>query len=95
MTARMNPQMHMPLAPRLAPQVDPIDDEDDNLATTEGRPLVVWLLMAVALVAMAFLLGSAPQALAKDALPRPAAKVPANASAAPAALGVASLAFGG
>ena len=95
MTARMNPQMHLPLAPRPAPQVDPIDDDDDNVATTESRPLLVWLLMAVALVAMAFLLGSAPEALAKDTPPRPVAQVPGNANAAPLAHGAASLAFGG
>jgi len=45
--------------------VDTPFDDDDNFGDAEGRPLVVWLLMAVALVTMAFLLGSSPEALAQ------------------------------
>ena len=41
-----------------------LDDDDDPMALSESRPLLVWFLMAVALVAMAFLLGAAPDARA-------------------------------
>jgi hypothetical protein len=71
-----------------------IEVDDDEFGDVEGRPLVGWFLMAVALVAMAFLIGAGPEASAHPV------KAPAAAPAAVAAQVVAprasaDLAFGG
>jgi hypothetical protein len=72
----------------------PLDDDDD-FGDVEARPLLGWLMMAVALVAMAFLVGgggasaSAPQNV--TAAPPPATSVAAMVGE-PSAAGVA---FGG
>ena len=41
-----------------------LDDDEDDFGDVESRPLLGWFLMAVALVAMAFLIGSGPEASA-------------------------------
>jgi hypothetical protein len=46
-----------------------IEDDEDEFSDVEGRPLVGWFLMAVALVAMAFLIGAGPQAVARPINP--------------------------
>ena len=68
------------------------EDDDDNFGDTESRPLVVWFLMAVALVAMAFLLGSAPEAMAQ---PVAAAAEPSPTVQALMRSEAAGLAYGG
>jgi hypothetical protein len=70
------------------------DDDDDDFGDTEGRPLVVWLLMAVALVTMAFLLGSSPEALAHP-VNAPAAAEPSPTVQALMRSEAAGLAYGG
>jgi hypothetical protein len=72
--------------------IDPIQD-DDEAAEFEGRPLFVWLMMAIALVAMAFLLGAAPEASARPARAAAATAVPAMPQAALATS--ADVVFGG
>jgi len=49
------------------------DDDFDDLHETQDRPLLVWLMMAVALVAMAALLAAAPEASARELRPAAAA----------------------
>ena len=71
-----------------------IDDDDDNFGDAEGRPLVVWLLMAVALVTMAFLLGSSPEVLAQP-VAAPAAAEPSPIVQALMRSEAAGLAYGG
>ena len=62
---------------------DDFDDLQDSLRETQDRPLLVWLLMAVALVAMAVLLAAAPEASARELRPAATAlAVPAGAQAA-------------
>ena len=73
--------------------VESMDDDDDELGRQESRPLLVWFLMAVALVAMAFLLGSAPQVVAHAELPDAGAAGALYAVSAPAEMP--DLAFGG
>ena len=73
---------------------DPQTDDDDDFGDTESRPLVVWLLMAVALVTMAFLLGSAPQALAHP-VSAPASIEPSPTTQALLNSEAAGLAYGG
>ena len=72
--------------------VDTPFDDDDNFGDAEGRPLVVWFLMAVALVAMAFLLGSSPEAMAH---PVAAAAEPSPIAQALTLSEAAGLAYGG
>jgi hypothetical protein len=47
----------------------PIEDDDDEFGDKESRPLFGWFLMAVALVMMAFLIGSGPEASAHSIKP--------------------------
>ena len=72
----------------------PFEEDDDTFGETEGRPLVVWLLMAVALVTMAFLLGSSPEALAQQ-VAAPAAAEPSPIVQALMRSEAAGLAYGG
>ena len=53
--------------------LDSTDDDFDDMHETQDRPLLVWLMMAVALVAMAALLAAAPEASARDLRPAAAA----------------------
>jgi hypothetical protein len=85
------------------PHAEPqFDDDDDEFGDVESRPLLGWLLLAVALVAMAFLVGAGPHAMAGSVSPAPAqpqaAASPApvaTASQATQASEVAGLAYGG
>jgi hypothetical protein len=52
---------------------DTPDDDFDDLQETRDRPILVWLMMAVALVAMAALLAAAPEASARALRPAAAA----------------------
>ena len=67
-----------------------IEVDDDEFGDVEGGPLVGWFLMAVALVAMAFLIGAGPEASANP-IKAPVA-VSAQVAASPASV---DLAFGG
>ena len=53
--------------------LDSTDDDFDELRETQDRPLLVWLVMAVALVAMAALLAATPEASARELRPAAAA----------------------
>jgi hypothetical protein len=55
-----------------------IPDDEDEFGDVEGRPLVGWFLMAVALVAMAFLIGSGPEASAHSVKPAVAGQATAS-----------------
>jgi hypothetical protein len=78
------------------PHAEPQFDDDDEFGEVESRPLLGWLLMAVALVAMAFLVGAGPHATAGQfnapAAPEAAAAPVASANQASEAAG---LAYGG
>jgi hypothetical protein len=71
-----------------------IEVDDDEFGDVEGRPLVGWFLMAVALVAMAFLIGAGPEASAHPVQPPVAAQAPVSAQASTAREPI-DLAFGG
>jgi hypothetical protein len=45
---------------------EPQFDEDDDFGDAQSHPLLGWLLMAVGLVAMAFLLATGPEASAQQ-----------------------------
>jgi hypothetical protein len=75
-----------------------IEDDEEEFGDTEGRPLVGWFLMAVALVAMAFLIGAGPEASAHAVNPPAVVQIAAQATvpSAPASADAAdALAFGG
>jgi len=68
--------------------------DDDEYGDVEGRPLIGWFLMAVALVAMAFLIGAGPEASAQPIKASVSAQAVVSAPAvSPRAS--ADLAFGG
>jgi hypothetical protein len=68
-------------------ELESTDDDDlDDMNEAHHQPILVWLMMAMALVAMAFLLGTAPEASAHPTLPDTPVQV---TQAAP------TLAFGG
>ena len=71
-----------------------IEVDDDEFGDVEGRPLIGWFLMAVALVAMAFLIGAGPEASAQPVQAPAAAQAVVSAQVAPAPASV-DLAFGG
>jgi hypothetical protein len=80
------------------------DEDDDEFGDVESRPLLGWLLMAVALVAMAFLVGAGPQATARQltapAAPEATAPAPVATATVPvapqmSASEAAGLAYGG
>ena len=71
-----------------------IEVDEDEFGDVEGRPLVGWFLMAVALVAMAFLIGSGPEASAHPVQPAVAAQATLSAQAATTREPI-ELAFGG
>jgi hypothetical protein len=52
---------------------DDFDDLQEALKEHQDRPLLVWLMMAVALVAMAVLLAATPEASARELRPAAAA----------------------
>lgn len=74
-----------------------IPDDEDEFGDVEGRPLVGWFLMAVALVAMAFLIGSGPEASAHPVRPPAAAQatVPAQVNLLVTNRAAIDLSFGG
>lgn len=72
----------------------PIDDDDDEFGDVEDRPLIGWFVMAVALVAMAFLIGAGPEASAHPVKPAGAAQATVSASAVTTREPI-DLAFGG
>jgi hypothetical protein len=71
-----------------------IEVDDDEFGDVEGRPLVGWFLMAVALVAMAFLIGAGPEASAHPVQPSVSAQAPVAAQAGTTRAPI-DLAFGG
>ena len=71
------------------------DDDDDDFGEVESRPLLGWFLMAVALVAMAFLIGGRDEVSSAGQSVTVTPETPTAVVTLSRAAAVAGMAFGG